>query len=172
MEAVIVPFLTLYKQFVNSTSFDRFDQFLQSYSNFWLIHVTGTAYKEVIPAEGVPIIVDALKDAKISISAIQLKPVEASEETATEYQLETTLKSNYMTYSEAINSLQIGTNFKLQYDTGYYKVDDVYFNNLSEAMQYIQNSISIAKGIVIVSEQEYVYNTISKSIEEKLADIL
>ena len=77
-----------------------------------------------------------------------------------------------MTYSEAINSLQIGTNFKLQYDTGYYKVDDVYFNNLSEAMQYIQNSISIAKGIVIVSEQEYVYNTISKSIEEKLADIL
>ena len=86
MEAVIVPFLTLYKQFVNSTSFDRFDQFLQSYSNFWLIHVTGTAYKEVIPAEGVPIIVDALKDAKISISAIQLKPVEASEQTATEYQ--------------------------------------------------------------------------------------
>ena len=77
-----------------------------------------------------------------------------------------------MTYSEAINSLQIGTNFKLQYDTGYYKVDDVYFNNLSEAMQYIQNSISIAKGIVIVSEQEYVYNTISKSIEEKLAVIL
>lgn len=77
-----------------------------------------------------------------------------------------------MTYSDAINSLQIGTNFKLQNDTGYYKVDNVYFNNLVDAMQYAQNSISIAKGIVIVSKQEYLYNTISKSVEEKLADIL
>ena len=77
-----------------------------------------------------------------------------------------------MTYFEAINSLQIGTNFKLQNDTGYYKVDDVYFNNLDDAMQYVQNSFSVAKGIVVVSKQEYVYNTISKSVEEKLTDIL
>lgn len=86
MDASIVPFMALYKQFVNSTRFDRFDQFLQSYGKFWLIHVTGTSYKEVIPAEGVPIIVDALRDAKISISTIKLMPIEASEQTAKEYQ--------------------------------------------------------------------------------------
>lgn len=77
-----------------------------------------------------------------------------------------------MTYFDAINSLQIGTNFKLQNDTGYYKVDNVYFNNLADAMQYVKTSFSVAKGIVLVSKQEYTYNTISKSVAEKLVDIL
>lgn len=86
METSVVPFPILYRQFAWSTIFDRFDQFLRSYSDFWLIYVAGTSYKEVIPAEGVPIIVDALKDAKINEHAIQLMPIEVSEQAAKKYQ--------------------------------------------------------------------------------------
>lgn len=86
METSVVPFPILYRQFAWSTTFDRFDQFLRSYRDFWLIYVAGTSYKEVIPAEGVPIIVDALKDAKINEHAIQLMPIEVSEQAAKKYQ--------------------------------------------------------------------------------------
>ena len=86
MKNSVVPFVLLYKQFVNSTSFDRFDQFLLTHSKFWLIHVAGTSYREVIPAEGVPIIVDKLKEAKISIGAIELMPVDVSEQASKKYQ--------------------------------------------------------------------------------------
>lgn len=86
MEASVVPFPILYRQFVKSTTFDRFDQFLLSYGNFWLIYVAGTSYKEVIPAEGVPIIIDALKETKISEYGIQLMPIEVSKQAAKKYQ--------------------------------------------------------------------------------------
>lgn len=86
MKNCVVPFILLYKQFVNSTTFDRFDQFLLTHSKFWLIYVAGTSYREVISAEGVPIIVDKLKEAKIFMGAIQLMPVEVSNQVAKKYQ--------------------------------------------------------------------------------------